>query len=114
MKARRYTGGRGRSIRVYLTLLDDSTRYACSIVTPAGERYQCIVGIPPAERLAVDNPHVINDAARAALAFAAEAGLDIDSFADTTRNGDYLMRATPHTCACHSPASTVNTPNSKG
>lgn len=69
--ATRYCG----SARVSLKFVDATNQYR-AVVSNRGERKTVYVGVPPASRLAVDSPEAFDQAAHAALSFAADEGLD--------------------------------------
>lgn len=92
--ARRYSG----ALTIYVTLplsgsdtcpSSENERYRC-VVTQDGARVgDVLIGRVPSERRADDNPSVIDETARSALAFLENDGIDVS---DAESDAGYIVR----------------------
>jgi hypothetical protein len=74
MSTKRYSG----NVVVTIDWIDSRSQYRAS-VSAGGSRGKTIhVGAPRAMQHAVDSPQALDDAARAAISFAADEGVDVD------------------------------------
>lgn len=90
MATKRYSG----NITVALSFVDSENHYKCN-VSVGGKRGKTIIVNPPRHLTrSVDSADAFDDAAKAAISFAADEGLDTDG-ADHTGSGVAIHRKAP-------------------